>query len=128
MLTFKVFERTERVELGTISSVLGKKGKIALIARNFSDLSKRVVVVLTKANGESATAVCSAQVSKLLRSKELKLSQLIGFTIIEQTLQNGETANIIAMPSGALNEITLDTLKTKEYEPVAVDWEELVAF
>ncbi len=128
MLNFKVFERTERTELGTIASVLGKNGKIKLIPRNLADESKRVVIVLEKANGESATATCSAQVSKLLRAKEIKLSNLVGFTIVEQELASGETANIITMPAGNLIEFEMKNVKAKEYEPASVDWEELVAF
>ena len=130
---FKTFERTERTELGTIVSIVGKGGTVAPIPSNLRDTTKRVVLVLTKKSGQSDTVVLSAQVSKLFRSKEIKLSQLIGFTVIEQPLPNGEIMNVAVMPSregATLTHFEIDKLKVTAYEPElveAVDYADLIA-
>lgn len=129
-LNFKNYERAERTELGTVAELIGKGGKIKLSPRNFADETKRVAVILEQANGASDMVVCSAELSKRLRSKEVTLSQLVGFTITEQLSASGEMINIITMPTGGgLIEVNIDDVKATTYEPIATfNPEELVAF
>jgi len=133
MLEFKLYARTERKELGTILELVGKGGTVAPIAKNLKDLSKRVALVLTKKNGESATVTLSTAVSKLFRSKEIKLSQVIGLTVIEQDLGNGETMNVAVMPSRegtTLTHFAVDNMKVTDFavdEVEAISLEELIA-
>lgn len=129
-LNFKNYERAERTELGTVAELIGKGGKIKLSPRNFADDSKRVAVVLEQANGSSDMVICSAELSKRLRSKEITLSNLIGFTVTEQLSVSGEMINVITMPTGGtMIEINIDEVKATAYEPVsAFNADELVAF
>ena len=129
-LNFKNYERAERTELGTVAELIGKGGKIKLSPRNFADEAKRVAVILEQANGASDMVVCSAELSKRLRSKEVTLSQLVGFTVTEQLSTSGEMINVITMPTGGgLIEVNIDDVKATAYEPVATfNPEELVAF
>lgn len=127
-LEFKKYEGGNATlnDLGTVKAAAGKKGKIALIRKNFNDVKKRVVVVITNAKGESCTVSCSAQVSAALRAKQLTIAQLAGLSIIE----NEEGVNFISMPAtGGLQEFEVDKVKTEGVE-VAADFlpEELIAF
>lgn len=129
-LNFKNYERAERTELGTVAELIGKGGKIKLSPRNFADETKRVAVILEQSNGASDMVICSAELSKRLRSKEITLSQLVGFTVTEQLSSTGEMINVITMPTGGgLIEVNIDDVKQTAYEPVATfNPEELVAF
>jgi hypothetical protein len=129
-LNFKNYERTERVELGTVAELVGKGGKLKLIPKNLADESVRVVVILQQANGMSDTVLCSPELSKRLRSKEITLSQLIGFVVTEQLSQSGDVINVITMPAGGgLIEQNIDELKQEDYAPVnTFNADELVAF
>lgn len=129
-LNFKNYERAERTELGTVAELIGKGGKIKLSPRNFADDSKRVAVILEQANGSSDMVICSAELSKRLRSKEITLSQLVGFTITEQLSTTGEMINVITLPTGGgMIEVSIDDVKATAYEPVSTfNAEELVAF
>ena len=129
-LNFKNYERAERTELGTVAELIGKGGKIKLSPRNFADDSKRVAVILEQANGSSDMVICSAELSKRLRSKEITLSNLIGFTVTEQLSTSGEMINVITLPTGGgMIEVSIDDVKATAYEPVSTfNAEELVAF
>jgi hypothetical protein len=126
---FKKFTRDENGslnDLGTLKEIAGKKGKIALIRKNFNDPSKRVAVLVTNAKGESAVIACSAQVSKALRDKQMNIAQLAGLSVVE----NDEGHNFVSMPAtGGVQEFVVDTIKTAEVE-VSGEFlpEELVAF
>lgn len=130
-LNFKAYQRADRTELGTIASIVGKGGTFRPASiSNWTDANKRVVLVLAKKDGTSDLVTCSTEVSKRLRSKELKLSQLMGFTVVEQLTVSGDIMNVVVMPSNGSTlpavEIT-DNIVT--YEPVSTfNAEELIAF
>ena len=127
-LNFEIYNRTERNELGTIAEVVGAGGKMKLVPSNFQNPDKRVVVVLERQDGTSSSVICSANVSAQLRSKEITLGQLQGFTIVEQVLPDGEIINIITMPSGGgLVEFSINN-NVEAYQAPAFDPSELVAF
>jgi len=127
-LEFKLYERTERTELGTVAELTGVGGKIGLLPTNFNNPEKRVVIIMKKADGTSAQVVCSSNVSNGLRAKEITLSQAQGFPIIEQITPDGEIINIVSMPSGgALVEFNV-TGEVAEYQAPAFDPADLVAF
>jgi hypothetical protein len=130
MFNFKVYERPDRVELGTVATACGKGGKIGLLPSNVNDSSKRVVLFLKRADGTSDTVVCSTKVSTLLRSKELTLAMVAKFTVIEQANVNGEIINLVSMPTGSAQmiETAVADLKDSTYEPQAVNFESLVLF
>jgi hypothetical protein len=130
-LNFKNYERAERVSLGTIATLAGAGGKIKPVSiANFADDSKRVVILITQKSGESDTVTCSPEVSKRLRSKELKISQLATFEVIEQLTQSGEIMNLVIMPTGASSIPDYEiTGKEEAFSPVTTfNVEELIAF
>lgn len=129
-LNFKNYQRADRTELGTIASIVGQGGSFrpATMA-NWLDANKRVVLVLAKKDGTSDLVTCSSELSKRLRSKEIKLSQLMGFTIVEQLTSSGETMNVVVMPNaGTTLPSVAITDEIPAYEPVSTfDPSELIA-
>ena len=123
-VAFKVYERAESTleSQGTVLSLVGKDGKLGLIPKNFKDISKRVVVVLTKKNGQSASVSCSEQVSKGLRDKSITLGHLINFEILE-----GESGiPFISLPAGGLVEVAVKSIVVEEYVASTAGLEALV--
>lgn len=131
MLKFQKYQREDRIELGTVQSLVGKGGKIKFVPKNLADDSKRVAAILENKAGASALVVCSEAVSKGVRSKEITLANLLGFQVTEQLTRNGETINVITMPNNgaSLIEVAVDSVKVAEYEPSAeLVPEDLIAF
>lgn len=133
MLNFKLFERTERVELGTVATLGGKGGKVRFIPGNIANKAVRVALIIEKKNGTSDVVACSPQVSQKLRDHEITLAHVLGFPIIEFTSTKGTSVgqliNLIVMPSTVSNlpEIEIDKVKIEEYEPEAISTADLVA-
>ena len=132
MVKFENYQRQDRVELGTVSQLVGKGGKIKFIKKNLADETRRVAVILENKKGASALVVCSESVSKGVRAKEITLAHLMGFQVTEQLTTKGETINVITMPTNsgaALIEINVDSVKIEEFEPSAdLVPEDLIAF
>lgn len=130
-LNFKNYERAERVSLGTIANLVGPGGTIKPITMsNWLNAEIRVQLVLTQKNGASDVVTCSPEVSKRLRSKEIKISQLPSFEVEEQLNAQGEIINMIKMPSAGSTMPDYEiTGKEEAYAPVATfNVEELIAF
>lgn len=128
LVEFKLHTRAERVELGTIAELTGVGGKIALIPSNFNNPDRRVVIVMRKADGTSATVTCSKPVSEGLRSKEIGLRQVQNFPIVEHVTSDGEVIALVSMPSGGgLVEFNV-TNEVVEYQAPALDPSELIAW
>jgi hypothetical protein len=130
-MKFEIYQRTDRKELGTIAEIGGKGGSVRPAnLKNWTDESKRIVLVIARKDGTSATATCSEQVTARLRSKELKLSQVLGLTVVEQKTRSGEIANVVVMPnSGATLPAVEITDSIPTYQPVStVSIEDLIAF
>jgi len=130
-LNFKTYARTEKVSLGTIADICGKGGSYRPASmNNWMDETKRVALVLIKKDGTSDIVICSPEVSKRLRSKELKLSQLMGFEVKENLTKSGEFANIVERPTSAnsLPAVAI-TDEIPTYEPTKTfSHEEMIAF
>lgn len=108
---------------GTVLSLVGKDGSLALIPKNFKDASKRVVVVLKKKNGQSAAVTCSQQVSDGLRNGSIELGHVLNFDILE-----GESGiPFISLPGGGLMEFAVKSITPKEYAVKAVSLDDLIA-
>lgn len=130
-IEFKVYQRTDRKELGTIAEIGGKGATVRPAnLRNWTDESKRIVLVIARPDGTSCTVTCSPQVSERLRSKEMKLSQVLGLTVVEQKTRDGKLANIVSMPnSGATMPAVEIGDKIESFAPVStVNIEDLIAF
>jgi len=132
-LNFKKYEREDRVELGTVASLAGKGGKIKFIPKNLADEGKRVAVIIEKANGDSDMVLCSEKLSEMVRSKEVKISHLIGFQVTEQLTRSGDMINVIVLPTvatGDLIEVAVGATKAVAFERTVepVEHDDLIAF
>ena len=117
MVAFKKYEggTAELTDLGTVKTVAGKGGKIAFIRKNYNDLTKRVVVVISNNKGQSAVVPCSKQVSEAFRAKKLTIAQIAGLNIVETTAEDGSLRQFISMPAnGGLHEIAIDKVNVEE--------------
>jgi len=128
-LNFKKYESANKTVLGTVASLAGQGGKLTFIPRNLADESKQVVVILTLKDGTSCSIVASKELSKRIRNKEIKLSQIATLNVTEEISLGGEIINVINMPStGELITINID-VNVEVYLPVATfNPEDLVAF
>lgn len=130
-LNFKNYERAERVTLGTVGSLIGIGGTVKPISvANFLNEEVCAQLLLFKADGTSDKVTCSPEVSKRLRSKELKLSQLVTFEVEEQLSKSGEVYNMIKMPSNgaALPGYTV-TGEEEAFVPAEIfNLEDMIAF
>jgi hypothetical protein len=120
-LEFAVYERTQTataISLGTVSEIAGAKAELSFIPSNLANADKRVMVVINKADGTSATVVCSKPVSDGIRSKEITIGNLKGFEVREHVATTGEVYNQIDMPISNLGMIkfNLDDIQTAEYK------------
>jgi len=128
MVEFKKYEgsTTELVDLGTVKSIAGKGGKIALIRKNYKDLTKRVVILITNKAGNSAVVPCSKQVSDAFRAKELSIAQLVGLNVVEVEAEDGSLRQFISMPAtGGVHEIAIDKVNVEELEAKELSPEDL---
>lgn len=126
-LRFEVYERAESTleDLGTLAHLGGRGGRLAFIPGNLIS-TKRVVVVVANAKGESATVTCSANISTSVRSA-LKAGTskkaILGALAQLRVFENEEGAHYLAQEgSGSLDFHSLSEI-TKE----AINYEELVA-
>lgn len=121
---FEKYERTESTleSQGTVLELVGKDGKIALIPKNFKDKSKRVVILLTKKNGDSYLATCSKQVSDGLRDGSIEMGHVLNFELLE----NEEGVAFISLPGGGLVEMAVKNIKVKDFVPASVSLEDLI--
>ena len=128
MVEFKKYEgsTTELVDLGTVKNIAGKGGKIALIRKNYKDLTKRVVILITNKAGNSAVVPCSKQVSDAFRAKELSIAQLVGLNVVEVEAEDGSFRQFISMPAtGGVHEIAIDKVNVEELEAKELSPEDL---
>jgi len=128
MVEFKKYEGStaELTDLGTVKDLAGKGGKIGFLRKNYNDLTKRVVVVLTNKAGNSAVVPCSKQVSEMFRAKKLTISQLAGLNVIETEDDKGELRQFVAMPpTGGVHEIAVEKINVAAIEAEVLNPEEL---
>jgi hypothetical protein len=128
MLQFAVYERKEStiVSYGKVIDLVGKDGKIDLLKKNLLDASKRVVVILKRADGTSRLVPCSEPVSKGLRDKSLEIGHLLNFEIIDVKTKNGEIAQMISMPAQGMISLNVKDITAKEFKVEAVALEDLI--
>ena len=124
-LEFKKYEggSSELTSEGTVLGIIGKKGNIGIIPKNFKDTSKRVALILTNSRGESTVVACSKAVSEGLRNKSITMNHVAGFEI----LTNENDQSFISMPanSGGLVTFTAAELTVEEFVPSVMSYEDL---
>lgn len=137
MIEFKVYQRQERTELGTLAEVAGKGGKVRPTPGTLADSSKQLTLIVTKKDGTSGLVHCSRSVGNMLRSQEITLATTLGFPIIEWEPKDdngqprGFIQNLLVQPTreGATTpEISVDDVKEiPKFEPEPVNWDNLIA-
>ena len=128
-MEFKIYEGSDASleDLGTLKSIAGKSGSIALIRKNYNNPEKRVAIVITRKDGKSTVVACSEPVSRMLRAKEMNIAELATLPVLES-----DKGVFVSLPGGGTGtqSFKVDTLTASA--PVAVSDEflpeELVAF
>ena len=124
-MNFVVYESTITT-LGTVKELAGTKGSLKFTTKTINNPKAQLCVVFQRADGTSATAVCSKAVTAGIRSalekgitKKKCLASLQGLSVVEAP--NG--GNYISAPAGAMGEsFTIEELSTE-----MVNYEDLVA-
>ena len=127
-IEFKAYERAEGTleEVGTPMTLAGKKGSVSFIPKNFADDSKRVAVIVGKADGTSAVISCSKSVSNAVRKHKQagkKAIELLKWVAGLTVLQNEEGLNFISLPAGSGQ---LFTATAEELNKTTIDADEFV--
>jgi hypothetical protein len=111
-ITLKKYESagSELTSLGSVIEIIGVKGSIKTLRKNFHDTSKRVAVIIANAKNESTVIACSNALSIELRAGRIVADDLFGFDVVE-----GEQGiPFISMPTdGAVQEFKASNYKAK---------------
>jgi hypothetical protein len=105
----------------SLNQAVGENGNFRPSSRkNFLNADKAVALTATKADGTSAIVVCTKEISSLLRSKELKFSELGSIPVFEfQSEDMDESMLLLSYPQEEGNSdipsvvVTKDSLKAK---------------
>lgn len=119
-----------RKELGVFGDLIGKGATLQLSESNLANEEKRIFIVATRKDGKKQSFLCSPKVSALLRSKEIKLSNLVMFQVTENETKTGEIIAMITMPvMGKTLEFKADDIMkaAAEWKPEEIAHEELIA-
>jgi hypothetical protein len=125
--------------IGTLQELAGAGATLRLnknSLENKADNAPRLVVTVINKAGMADRVICSPAVSRGLRSKTIKVSQLLAFPITEQVTrtvdeETGEyvTINVITMPASEAIDINVDNIVVEEFKAsTALAPEELLAF
>jgi hypothetical protein len=141
LMTMETYEQRDLVQYGTLREVATllatKEFNVRPIsASNLKNADKRVVLVIEdKKLGTSSTILCSRPVSNSLRAKEISLTQVLDFPIVEHTVGEGyatagETYPHIVVPFVAGGEMEGVGNDAVAEAPVAevVNLEDLIVF
>lgn len=129
-LNFAKYEGAELVSFGTVASIVGAKGELAIAPKSLlPGNNKRVVIILTKKNGTSSTLSCSAKVSVAMRdalAQGAKKSSVLGVISKLEVIQADDDAvPYITFPAG---QSTLESFTVEDLAKVSIEsFEEAVA-
>lgn len=124
MAHFKIYEggsSTMTLIADSLNQLLGEGGTYRPCSRkNFLNADKAVALTATRADGTSAIITCTKEISSLLRSKELLLSELGSIPVFEfETEDMDESMFLLSYPQEEGNSdipavtVTKDSIKTK---------------
>ena len=100
---------TKSIEvIGTLSEIVGIGGKVLYSPGNW-DGEKRIFLELRTASGQEGRIFCSPAVSKHLREKTMKASQLFGMPVALITRVDGTKGYTVTLPGSQLVELTAPT-------------------
>ena len=124
MAHFEIYEgstSTMTPYADSLNQAIGENGNFRPSSKkNFLNPDKAVALTATKADGTSAIVVCTKEISSLLRSKELKFSELGSIPVFEfETEDMDESMLLLSYPQEEGNSdipavtVTKDSLKAK---------------
>jgi hypothetical protein len=134
-LDFKVYQQGAKIKtLGTVAQ-LGGKGSFVKM-RNVDVLDKNIYLVITKADGTSDTVPCSGKVTAAVRAGQVKLVDIMHFTVgethnVDELTGLERIGNVVMLPGTESQSISVDALLAKEskYKPsMELIPEELIAW
>ena len=126
-----VYSPVERDEIGTVREVLkamyGDNGQMQAHRKSLTSTKKFAVKLFDPSNkNEWVTVLCSNNVSNLLRSKELQLTQLLDFPIVNHVVGDeydnaGLVLQLIVLPSttvvGDLPTVSVNDVANETFAP-----------
>jgi len=142
MIKFEQYESStgELTTIGSLNAIVGEGGTYRVASKKNFLSTKRVAILAKQKNGKSAIIVCSKEVSRLLRDKEITKEDLGTLPVFEVELEQededtGEMETIISYFIGLSGggdtsetevKVTKASLKATPKE-VVVDWSDLIA-
>lgn len=130
-LSFAKYEGAELESFGTVASIVGAKGKLAIAPKSLlKNNTKRVVIIMTKKDGTSSTVTCSSKLSDAIRTAleggMTKVKVLAIVAKLEVLQAEDDATPFVTIPQGesTLEQFTVEDLAKEK----AVDYGDLVAF
>lgn len=127
---------SELTSIGSLNTIVGEGGTYRLASKKNFLSTRRVAILAKLKSGKSAIIPCSKEVSKLLREKELTMSELGALPVFETELENDDTGELetayFISPAGGGDtsdtevKVTKASLNKKAKELI-VDWSDLIA-
>jgi hypothetical protein len=129
MIQFKKYESNTLEDLGSVATILGKKGSIRFSSDRNLNSSKRVTVILQLENGQSAAIPCSSKVSDAVRkaldddTPEIEVLGVISSLHILET----EDGRHFVSPTGSGEGTPLkESFTLADLKKAKLTWDELV--
>jgi hypothetical protein len=125
--------------IGTLQELAGPGATLRLSKNSLENKSTdapRLVVTVINKQGMADRVLCSPAVSRGLRSKTIKVGQLLAFPITEQTTRTVDeetgayvTINVITMPASESIDINVDNIVVEAFKTEgALNPEEFLVF
>ena len=90
----------------TVEALVGPKGQITTTSNSIMNKDKALVLRLINEKNEAWQIICSSNVSSAIRNRELKMSELGAFPIVEYTTQTTqEKIPMIVFPEGMASDV-----------------------
>jgi len=118
---------TKSIEvIGTLAEIVGTGGKVFYSPGNW-DGDKRIFLELRTASGQEGRIFCSPAVSKHLREKTMKPSQLFGMPVALITRVDKTKGYTVTLPGSQLVELTAPTEVETWTQPATLEEVERVS-
>lgn len=142
MIKFEHYESStgELTSIGSLNTIVGVGGTYRLASKKNFLSTKRVALLAKQKSGKSAILLCSKEVSRLLRDKEITKEDLGTLPVFEVELEvededtgemKTEVSYFVGLTGGGDTSetevtVTKESLKATPKE-VVVDWSDLIA-
>ena len=127
LFTEKKEQATTIATAGTLEALAGAKCKLNYNENNFLNPDKALFADVIAENGNNERIFFSTALGKRIREKSITQAELLRMHIIETETQDGNAVLKMIMPQGNVFTIEMASVKAKDYTPVAVNWEDLIA-